>query len=42
MLRKFLWTGLYAALGAAATMASRRAASPVAIRQIREAPPTKK
>jgi len=27
MLRKLMWTGLYAGLGAAATMAARRAAS---------------
>jgi hypothetical protein len=29
MLRKLLWTGLYGALGAGATMASRRIASKV-------------
>lgn len=42
MLRKFLWTGLYAALGAAATMAARRAASGVWRIATGEEPPAKK
>jgi hypothetical protein len=42
MLRKFMWTGLYAALGAAATMASRRAASRIWRVATGEEPPTKK
>jgi len=41
MLRKFMWTGLYAALGAAATMVSRRAASRLWRIATGEAPPTK-
>lgn len=42
MLRKFLWTGLYAALGAAATMAARRAASRIWRIATGEEPPAKK
>ena len=42
MLRKFMWTGLYAALGAAATMASRRAASRIWRIATGEEPPAKK
>lgn len=42
MLRKLLWTGLYAALGAVATMASRRAASQIWRVATGEQPPTKK
>lgn len=42
MLRKAMWTGLYAALGAAATMASRRAASKIWRVATGEQPPTKK
>lgn len=42
MLRKVMWTGLYAALGAAATMASRRAASKIWRVATGEQPPTKK
>ena len=42
MLRKFLWTGLYAALGAAATMAARRAASGIWRIATGEQPPAKK
>jgi hypothetical protein len=42
MLRKLLWTGLYASLGAAATMAARRVASRVWRIATGEAPPTKK
>jgi hypothetical protein len=42
MLRKLLWTGLYASLGAAATMAARRVASRVYRVVTGEEPPTKK
>lgn len=42
MLRKALWTGLYAALGAAATMAARRTASKIWRLGTGEEPPTKK
>jgi hypothetical protein len=42
MLRKLLWTGLYASLGAAATMAARRVASRVYRIVTGEEPPTKK
>jgi hypothetical protein len=42
MLRKLLWTGLYAGLGAAATMAARRAASQIWRIATGEEPPTKK
>lgn len=42
MLRKFLWTGLYAALGAAATVGARRAASRIWRIATGEEPPTKK
>jgi hypothetical protein len=42
MLRKILWSGLYAALGAAATMAARRAASSIWRIATGEQPPTKK
>jgi hypothetical protein len=42
MLRKALWTGLYASLGAAATLAARRAASRVWRLATGEEPPTKK
>ena len=42
MLRKMLWTSLYAALGAAATMAARRAASQIWRIATGEQPPTKK
>ena len=42
MLRKMLWTTLYAALGAAATMAARRAASQIWRIATGEQPPTKK
>jgi hypothetical protein len=42
MLRKLLWTGLYAGLGAAATMAARRAASGIWRVATGEEPPTKK
>jgi hypothetical protein len=42
MLRKAMWTGLYAGIGAAATVAARRVAS--RLRQVAtgEEPPTKK
>jgi hypothetical protein len=42
MLRKILWSGLYAVLGAAATMAARRAASSIWRIATGEQPPTKK
>jgi hypothetical protein len=42
MLRKLLWTGLYAGLAAGATMAARRTASKVWRVATGEAPPTKK
>ena len=42
MLRKLLWTALYASLGAAATMAARRAASRLYRIVTGEEPPTKK
>jgi hypothetical protein len=42
MLRKLLWTGLYAGLAAGATMAARRAASQIWRVATGEAPPVKK
>jgi hypothetical protein len=42
MLRKLLWTGLYAGLGAGATLAARRAASRIWRLATGEEPPTKK
>jgi hypothetical protein len=42
MLRKLLWTGLYAGLGAGATMAARTTASKIWRVATGEAPPTKK
>jgi hypothetical protein len=42
MLRKLLWSGLYAGLAAGATMAARRAASTIWRIATGEAPPTKK
>jgi hypothetical protein len=42
MLRKGLWTGLYAALGAAATIAARTVASRIWRLTTGEEPPTKK
>jgi hypothetical protein len=42
MLRKLMWTGLYAALGAASTMVSRRVASKIWRVATGEQPPTKK
>jgi hypothetical protein len=42
MLRKLLWTTLYAGLGAVATMVSRRAASGIWRVATGEEPPTKK
>jgi hypothetical protein len=42
MLRKILWSGLYGVLGAAATMAARRAASSIWRIATGEQPPTKK
>jgi hypothetical protein len=42
MLRKLLWTGLYAAIGALATIASRRVASSIWRVATGEKPPTKR
>jgi hypothetical protein len=42
MLRKMMWTGLYAGLGAASTMVSRRLASKIWQVATGEQPPTKK
>ena len=42
MLRKLLWTGIYASLAAVATMAARRVASRVYRIATGEEPPTKK
>jgi hypothetical protein len=42
MLRKLLWTGLYAALSAAATIAAHRAASKIWRIATGETPPTTK
>jgi hypothetical protein len=42
MLRKLLWTGLYAGFAAGATMAARRAASKIWRIATGEEPPTKK
>lgn len=42
MLRKLLWTALYGALGALATIVSRRAASRIWRTLTGEEPPTKK
>jgi hypothetical protein len=42
MLRKLLWTGLYASLAAGAAMAARRLASRIWRIATGEAPPTKK
>jgi hypothetical protein len=42
VLRKLLWTGLYAALGAAATIAARRVASRIWRVTTGEEPPVKK
>jgi hypothetical protein len=42
MLRKVLWTGLYAGLASAATMGARRLASRIWRVATGEAPPTKK
>ncbi len=42
MLRKLMWTGLYATLAAGATMAARRAASRIWRVATGEEPPTKK
>lgn len=42
MLRRVLWTSLYAGLGAAATMGARRMASKLYRVMTGEAPPTKK
>jgi hypothetical protein len=42
MLRKLLWSGLYAGLAAGATMAARRAASRIWRTATGEEPPVKK
>jgi hypothetical protein len=42
VLRKLLWTGLYAGLGAGATMAARRTAARIWRLATGEDPPTKK
>jgi hypothetical protein len=42
MLRKLMWTGLYAAIAAAATLVARRAASGIWRLATGEEPPTKK
>jgi hypothetical protein len=42
MLRRLIWTGLYAALAAAATMAARRAASGIWRIATGEQPPVKR
>ena len=42
MLRKLLWTGLYGAMGALATIVSRRTASRIWRTLTGEEPPTKK
>jgi hypothetical protein len=42
MLRKLLWSGLYAGIGAAATIGARRAASKIWRVATGEEPPTKK
>jgi hypothetical protein len=42
MLRKVLWSGLYAGLGAAATMVARRTASGIWRVATGEDPPTRK
>jgi hypothetical protein len=42
MLRKLLWTGLYAAIGAAATIVSRRLASGIWRVATGEKPPAKR
>ena len=42
LLRKALWTGLYAALAAVATMATRRAAARIWRIATGEAPPAKR
>jgi hypothetical protein len=42
MLRKVMWTGLYAALGAAAALGARRAASGIWRIATGEEPPAKK
>jgi hypothetical protein len=42
MLRKLLWAGIYAAFGAGATLAARRAASGIWRVATHEEPPTKR
>jgi hypothetical protein len=42
VLRKLFWTGLYASIGAAATIAARRVASRIYRIATGEEPPTKK
>jgi hypothetical protein len=41
MLRKLMWTGLYAAIGAAATLVARRVATKIWGIATGETPPTK-
>ena len=42
MLRRLLWTGLYAGLGAAATMGARKVATKIYRMLTGETPPTKR
>ncbi len=42
VLRKFLWSGIYAVFGAAATLVARRAASGIWRAATHEEPPTKR
>jgi hypothetical protein len=42
MLRKLLWSGIYAAFGAAATLVARRAASGIWRVATHEEPPTRR
>jgi hypothetical protein len=42
MLRRLMWTGLYASLAAAATLVARRAATKIWTVATGEEPPTKK
>jgi hypothetical protein len=42
MLRKLMWTGLYASLAAAATLAARKAATKIWVVATGEEPPVRK
>jgi hypothetical protein len=42
VLRKLLWSGIYATLGAAATMVARRAASTIWRLAVHEEPPARR